>query len=381
MSRLQSDTDVQVPSTDTTLPDSRPRTTFDLAVAKLRTALQERSGYVIVTAEDAAAAEALFATVEPRLTTFRTVRASGPALDPEAVVRDLWQDGEAPFPPRLAMRALLDEARAVAKPIVVAITEADAIDPTKLERVRLTLEGSPDAGEIVRIALLGGPGLIELLRQPEARAVAMRIGASVAVPAAPADLPSAVIVPLRQPRARRVPFVALAGTIAAAAVAAILWSRRQPALPPAPPPPPAPAAVAATDVAPLAPAPPVPAPVPADPPAVTPELQPATIAKEPESPTPEPAPAAAPAPPTPKATPALPRGAALQVGAFVRPEGAEALRKKLAEQFPSVWISPAKQDGTTWHRVRVGGFRSTHDLDLAAAVLRTTGYKPLRVRE
>jgi cell division septation protein DedD len=376
---LQSDTDVQAPSTDTALPDSRPRTTFDLAVAKLRTALQERSGYVVVTAEDADAAEALFATVEPRLTTFRTVRASGPALDPETVVRDLWQDGEAPFPPRLAMRALLDEARAVAKPIVVAITQADAVDPTRLERVRLTLEGSPDAGEIVRIALLGGPRLIDLLRQPETRAVAMRIGASVAVPAAPADLPSTVIVPLQQARPRRLPMLAIGGVVAVVAAAAILWPRRQPALRPAPPP--APAVVVATDVAPLAPAPPVPAPAPADPPAVTPEPQPASIAKAPESRAPDPEPAAAPAPPTPEAAPALPRGAALQVGAFVRPEGAEALRKKLALQFPSVWISPAKQDGTTWHRVRVGGFRSTHDLDLAAAVLRTTGYKPLRVRE
>ena len=58
-----------------------------------------------------AVAEALFAAVEPRLTTFRTVRASGRTLDPEAIVRTLWREGEPPFPARLAMRTLLDEAR------------------------------------------------------------------------------------------------------------------------------------------------------------------------------------------------------------------------------------------------------------------------------
>jgi cell division septation protein DedD len=374
--RLQPETDAPTASTDVALPDNRPRTTLDLAVAKLRTALQERSGYIVVTAESAAAAEALFATVEPRLATFRTVRTGGAGLDPEVVVRALWRDGEAPFPARLAMRTLLDEARVAAKPIVVAITGADAVDPTKLERVRLTLEGTPDAGEIVRIALLGGPGLIDLLRQPGARAVAMRIGASVAVPTTPSELPTAVIVPTKRTlRARRLPPTAIGLTVAAVALAVFAWSRRHAAVPP--------------------PAPPVPAPVAANPPAVVREVEPAAnattppepqaapVTKEPEpppaDPEPAPAPLPEPAPPTPEAAP--PRGPALQVGAFVRAEGAEALRKKLAQQFPAVWVSPAKQDGTTFHRVRVGGFRSTHDLDLAAAVLRTNGYKPLRVRE
>ena len=96
------------------------------------------------------------------------------------------------------------------------------------------------------------------------------------------------------------------------------------------------------------------------------ESEPPPAAREESAPTPVPA----------------PRGAALQVGAFVRADGAEAIRQKLASQFPSVYVSPAKRgDGTTFHRVRIGGFRSTHDLDLAAAVLRTEGYAPMRVRE
>jgi hypothetical protein len=437
VSGLQQDTQVFAPPVDVALPEDRPRTTIDLAVAKLRTALQERSGYVIVTAESPAASEALFATVEPRLKTFRTVRAAGATLDPESVVRSLWHEGEPPFPARLAMRTLLDEARAVGQPIVVAITEADAVDPARLERVRLTLEGTPDAGEILRIALLGGPGLIELLRQPEARGIAMRIGASVAVPAAEAALPAAVIPePTAEDVVRR-GVASVVGTVAtvAAIVAAIaswsLWPRGEPVDPPDASPPP----VVAQATGPLQPAAPVPPPAQQptvaqahEPPiAVAPE-PPATPAPEPPAPVvtkPEPAAAppvaeapaalapmtATPAAPTPakpeptkpepvvtarvesepppaareegvpKPIPA-PRGAALQIGAFVRADGAEAVRQKLASQFPSVYVSPAKRgDGTTFHRVRIGGFRSTHDLDLAAAVLRTEGYAPMRVSE
>jgi len=222
------------PSDDAAAPDDatvavgRPRTTLDLAAAKLRTALQERSGYVVVTAESSAAAEALFTAVEPRLTTFRTVRASGRDLDPEAIVRSLWRDGEPPFPARLAMRALIDEARAAARPIVVAITDADAADPARLERVRLTLEGAPDASEIVRIALLGGPALIELLRQPATRAVAMRIGASVQVPTMTADLMPSRDVVAAAPPPRRGLALATMIALAASVVAWVMWPQATP---------------------------------------------------------------------------------------------------------------------------------------------------------
>jgi len=380
------------PPTDAALPEGRPRTTLDLAEAKLRTALQERSGYVVVTADSAADAGALFTSVAPRLTTFRCVHASGRALDPEAIVRSLWSDGEAPFPARLAMRTLIDDARAACQPIVVAITEADTAEPAGLERVRLTLEGSPDAGEIVRIVLLGGPGLIDLIRRPEMRAVAMRIGASVSVPSATADV-TTVMVPPKE--GGRYVGPVLTGLVAVAAVllAWTSWPVRET---------PEPAAIANAKVAPVEAAPP--APPPAAPPTLAPTQDAAPVAVEPPvaARVEEPAVAAAtkepepmlpstspgPAPPAPEATSppietptALPRGVAIQIGAFVREESAEVLRQKLASQFPTVYISPMKRDGATLHRVRVGGFRTEHDLGLAAAVLRTAGYPTIRVRE
>jgi cell division protein FtsN len=435
---LRSDIESPVEPAEVELPEGRPRTTLDLAAAKLHTALQQRTGYVVVTAETSERAEALFSAVEPRLRTFRTVRASGHALDPEAIVRALWRDGDAPFPARLAMRALIDEARAAEQPIVVVITDADAADPARLERVRLTLEGAPDAGEIVHIALLGGPALIELLRRPETRAVALRIGATVQVPAVAADLGAALRTPVATPRR--------AGTLAIVALAAMAgvvgwaaWRRMTPtplattAAPVSPPPVPAvhtapppaavigPVATAAPEHRPERPTPEPPVTAHAEPTAPpsrdaaaaettppasrdvaagtepTPPVsrqattpgQPTPSESPPATAAPVPAPSAeSPAPATPpyarvypSATASHARTGALQVGAFVNPATADALRARLAPRFPGVAVSPATRDGTTYHRVRVGGFASAQELDDVARALRAAGFTPVRVRE
>jgi cell division septation protein DedD len=83
--------------------------------------------------------------------------------------------------------------------------------------------------------------------------------------------------------------------------------------------------------------------------------------------------------PEPEA-PTVPLDQALQVGAFLSRERAEAVRKQLSGRYPSVTIKPMTRDGQTLHRVRVGGFRSQQDLGLAAAALRTDGWEPMRVR-
>jgi hypothetical protein len=435
---LQADIDSRAATADVELPEGRPRTPLDLAAAKLRTALQERSGYVIVTAESAAAAEALFTAVEPRLRTFRTVRSSGHGLDPEAIVRALWRDGEAPFPARLAMRALIEEARSVSQPIVVAITDADVADPACLERVRLTLEGAPDASEIVHIALLGGPGLIELLRRPETRAVAMRIGATVQVPTVTAELATtAQRAAGRRTRSALRPAL-VAGGLVVVGLVALLVVRSAPRIggvaAPARPsvaapvvsPPARPVAApthppTAAPVAAPAPAAPVPAPVAAAPPvgvvtdtgpmAPEPAVEPTPLGEAdarssnapaqtdtaapkeeaPDRPSPpsdwEPLPPNhAPEETTATAPPAAApsragRGTALQVAAFVHPEGAEALRARLAMQFRHVVVSPAKRGGTTYHRVRIDGFANAAALEAAERWLRAEGHAPARVPE
>jgi cell division protein FtsN len=329
------------------------------------------------------------------------------------------------------MRTLLDEARAAGQPMVVAVTDAELADSAKLERVRLTLEAAPDAGEIVRIALLGGPPLIELLRRPESRAVALRIGATVQVPSVAADIQAPAVVPV--PASGGIGRYLVGALVVACLAGLAVWMGQ----PPAPTPPvkvapsaPAPAAVVPppTPPTPVAvthepapappgaiahePAPPVPPPtVPAQAAQVAPTphaglvenptplavVDAHAVAKEPEPTEPEPSappePAPTPAPPTPEAyavpadgddagTAAPKRGeTALQVGAFVKPEGAQALRTKLAAQFPRVYVSSAARGGTTFHRVRVSGFRSAHDVTVAETWLKAAGYPATRVRE
>jgi cell division septation protein DedD len=203
------------------LPEGRPRTMLDLAAAKLRAALQEREspGYVLVTAENPRASEALYLRIEPELAVFRSLRVSGRKLVPEEVVAELWRQIEPKTaPPRAAMRILVDRARAAGQPVIVAIADADDADASQLEKLRVMLEAAPDASEIVRIVLLGGSGLVELLRKPDARALAIRIGATISVPTATQALANASVV-VTETTGRR--GMGLGGVIGMAAVVGI----------------------------------------------------------------------------------------------------------------------------------------------------------------
>lgn len=372
----------------------RPRTTEDLAAAKLLTALASRSGYVVVTGDGAEVAAALFTRIEPRLTAYRTVRVSGRALRAERVVRTLCVDAEPGVSPRAAVRTLIDQARAAEQPIVVAITDADAADASELEQLRLTLEGSPDASEIIRIALLGGPGLVAVLRRPEARAVAMRVAASVHVPSLVAKAPMAGETGRPRRLSRALGAIAAGAAVAAVVVVVTeMWPGRgsspteraasAPSAEPATreaqaPAEAAPPAVAeaerASDAANTTP-PPEPVA------AVPPPVEPIAAAAPPAPPAAQPVPA-----PEPDGVPAArilppPPPLVIQVGAFVSAATADALRAELAAKYPEVFVTRSDRGAVTYHRVRIAGFTTTAQLDAAMAALRAAGYPVIRVRD
>lgn len=323
--------------------------------AKLVAALRDRPGHVVVVGETAGDAAALFDEVAPEVIAHRTVRVDGRALDPAAAVATLWTDGggtgRAWVRQRAGLAALVDGARAAGRPIVVAVADADAADAVRLERVRQALECSPEATEVVRIVLLGGPGLVETLRRREARSFATRVVAVVRTTSAGEPTPAQ-----HRHRTRRAARYAEAAGLAAVGML-VAWMVGTPAAhrPPAPLPPPAIPAAPATprDVPP--------------PPAVAERVD--------LVPAPDPA---MESPPEPAART---NDRALQVGAFVRPENAEALRRRLAERFDDVYVSAVERAGTTYHRVRVGGFASDDDRALAAAALRASGYAPIVPRD
>ena len=96
---------------------------------------------------------------------------------------------------------------------------------------------------------------------------------------------------------------------------------------------------------------------------------------------PTPVAATRPPPPTKEpATSAPDTGLRLQVGAFREPGRAEHLREALADDFAGVYIVRAQIDGLTWHRVRVGGFRTETELRAGIPALRAAGYRPFVVR-
>jgi len=72
------------------------------------------------------------------------------------------------------------------------------------------------------------------------------------------------------------------------------------------------------------------------------------------------------------------RGLVLQVGAFLRPENAEVLRGRLAEEYRDVSITIVERDGRPYHCVRIGGLNED-ERRTATIALRQAGYMPIAV--
>jgi|SRR5688572_1081713 len=109
-------------------------------------------------------------------------------------------------------------------------------------------------------------------------------------------------------------------------------------------------------------------------------LPPAAVAEPvaPRAATPTVAPARA--IPSPRRAPRFARPvAALQVGAFRRPENAAALLAELVRQFTDVSLSEVERDGVVLHRVRIAGLATATDADRAAARLERLGHRPIPV--
>jgi len=328
---------------------------------------------VVVTAGSADAAEALVWRAEAAIVSYRCGWLNGNTLDAAHLLRALGVDDAEPRALPATMRALLADAGAIGRPLVVVVRGADTAAPAALEELRLMLEGAADALDTVRLVLLGGPALLETLRQPAVRALASRVTSVVSAPedaaSTPLDLTSGLMnEPQRRmaarspwPRPWRIAAAGLLGCTLAGAVVPLVMPVGT-ALPPSIAP--APAAVVS--------------PAPADP---GPEAQalpptPATAAPVP-TPLPRPAPTAIVHPPAPSRL----RGRSVQVGAFRDPARAAALREELAKRFEWVMVTRVEREGVVWHRVRVEGLETSAAVDTALAALRRLGHQPIVVRD
>jgi DedD protein len=349
----------------------------DPNAARLFTALQIRPGHALVVGEHAAVAEELFTTVDAQLACYRRLRIRGRGLNPEAVVRTIGADfaGGDP-PPSLGsiMTSLAAEARAAGVPVVVVVSGAEDAGVRTLERLRRLLEAVPEAHDVVRLVLLGGPRLLTVLAQPEARRLSARLATTIYLPPSESGTSEIRTVlelpePLPEGPGWRRPRTALALVLGALALF-VWWAThdgRQPATPPAAEAPATPPVVAALPETSAIP--------PEIPPEIPHDVAPAPAAVEPTD---------VPSTPTtspPKTAPVAPsHRESLQVGSFLRAENAEALRARLAQEFKDVEVVAVTRGGIRYHTVRI---RAANERQLAtrAAALRGAGFTPVRVRD
>jgi cell division septation protein DedD len=369
-----------------TLPDLLPPAgdeRVQSALARLTLAFGPRGGHVVVTAPTARAAEALVWRVETSIVAYRTYWVSGRALDAVDLLRVFATDVPTAESLAATVHILLGRARSVGRPVVIVVSDADAAAVHQLDQLRLLADSTPEASDLLRLVLLGAPGLLEILRQPAARALASRVTNLIAAPAEPATEEAvSTALPLtahlmseprprraRRPRPWRIAAAGVLGSALAAVVVPLLMPERAPSLPTTTA---EPAVLADTEP----PPPPLETHQPAPPDAVTPAPVPLPAATAEPVPTTMPPPRAIIHPPSP----ATPRLHSVQVGAFRELARATALRDELARSFEWVMVTDVELAGTLWHRVRVEGLADRAAVEAALARLRRAGHQPILVR-
>jgi hypothetical protein len=298
----------------------------------------------------------MVARLEPEIVASRCVWLNGRELDATQLRQALAAKDAALGSLHAIVRTLLTQARQQGRPLVVIVREADAAQASQLEWLRLALECTPDALDLVRFVLLGTPTLLATLRRPEARALATRVTSRIASDGESARVP---MTPPRSPRARRVVAAGMLGAAVSIGVVALV-SAPSWLLPPSP----------AEDSAPTMPS------------------HVATQSAEVTAPPPVealPPPPAIVHPPTlqPRSTPRHGTGheQRLQVGAFRNLPNATALRDELGKRFALVTVTETTPGGVTFYRVRIEGLVGDAAVHAALETLRGAGHQAIRVRD
>jgi cell division protein FtsN len=70
----------------------------------------------------------------------------------------------------------------------------------------------------------------------------------------------------------------------------------------------------------------------------------------------------------------------LQAASFRQASDAEQLRSRLRNLSLLAEISEVQADGSTWHRVQVGPYEDTRELNRAQDLMNTQGIEPLLIQ-
>ena len=156
-------------------------------VARVSRALRVGAGHVVVTASDVERAESLVEAAVAAAGPYRVLWVSATTEGLVALAGDVlaFAAENGPSVPRsrdkalAPIGALIAEARAAAKPVVVVVADADLASVKRLESLRIHLDAAPGAIDVVRMVLIGCPVLSRILELPAARGLSSRIGMKV----------------------------------------------------------------------------------------------------------------------------------------------------------------------------------------------------------
>lgn len=167
---------------------SRSRGSEKRAEARLERACAWGAGHVLVTGRDRADARALLERVLRRIEPLGTVGARACSPDPDTALDSVFAltADEGPLPVnrrerRQALLKLIESARSMRRSIFVVVDDGDDATIEQLERLRVSVEVTPEALERLRLVFLGGPTLVAKLNHSRARALSSRITSRIRV--------------------------------------------------------------------------------------------------------------------------------------------------------------------------------------------------------
>lgn len=203
--------------------------------ARLELACVWGAGHMLVAGSDRDEARDLLERVLRRIEPLGTVRARACDPDPESTLDGLFLLSEegGPIPlgrreRRLALLRLLEKARSARRSVFIVVDDGDDATVEQLERLRASVEVSPDAIERLRLVLLGGSPLIAKLGDRAARALSSRITSRIRIGGSRA---AHEVASARRVHAPRVPPFAIAAGVSFALLA---YGATRSVFPPAP---------------------------------------------------------------------------------------------------------------------------------------------------
>jgi general secretion pathway protein A len=158
-------------------------------LAQLLYAVQERKGFILVTAEVGMGKTTLLSALRQQLdSTTAVAYVSNSMLPFQGILEymleefELEKPGESPAQRHVTLQNFLIERHRTGQDTVLILDEAQNLYPQTLEQIRLLSNFETTKEKILQIVLVGQPELLTRLEMPELRQLKQRIGMICSIP-------------------------------------------------------------------------------------------------------------------------------------------------------------------------------------------------------